>query len=586
MNQRIRFISIMVLAVIISSLVLPLNTALGASPGNVHGTVVDEDGAPVEDVKISVYLGTGSLQDTDYTNEDGYFRMNLGGSYTFVFEKTGYVTLEKTVQVTQAPSDNPAKDIVKLGAITLERTLELSSPVVKRLTTPGNKLTFRFTVINRGDKTEDIIFLTIVPTGWDVKILDSISEIENIMLKTGSNDYEVEISVPETATSVEVITLTVIGTSTATLDFIIMPKVYTDEIELKSTYLSVSEEKGQNIELPLTVSNVGEVDKKVTLSGYIPAGWDVTFRTSTGMAVKTLLLSSGQSEGLTIELETPDDVIIGDYNISVTASDVNGAILDTLELDVSLTEATSEIEVISSFSEVSVKAGSSITFPIVVWNKGEADALTLFTVPELPSNWDASFISDDLEIASIRIPGGESEAVELIVKPPNSVISDIYDMTVVIESDDGTEHELDFTIEVVGSYKLELELSTLYTTSSIGGSVSYSGKVKNMGQTAITTLYLDAVLPEDWIAIITPKQVSSLEPRDSVTFTVDVELPGDTEAGDYLLTMQAISDQLESGAIDVRVTAKASNTWGFVGIGIAVVVVAGAVLLFRRFKRR
>lgn len=586
MNQRIRFISIMVLAVIISSLVLPLNTALGASPGNVHGTVVDEDGAPVEDVKISVYLGTGSLQDTDYTNEDGYFRMNLGGSYTFVFEKTGYVTLEKTVQVTQAPSDNPAKDIVKLGAITLERTLELSSPVVKRLTTPGNKLTFRFTVINRGDKTEDIIFLTIVPTGWDVKILDSISEIENIMLKTGSNDYEVEISVPETATSVEVITLTVIGTSTATLDFTIMPKVYTDEIELKSTYLSVSEEKGQNIELPLTVSNVGEVDKKVTLSGYIPAGWDVTFRTSTGMAVKTLLLSSGQSEGLTIELETPDDVIIGDYNISVTASDVNGAILDTLELDVSLTEATSEIEVISSFSEVSVKAGSSITFPIVVWNKGEADALTLFTVPELPSNWDASFISDDLEIASIRIPGGESEAVELIVKPPNSVISDIYDMTVVIESDDGTEHELGFTIEVVGSYKLELELSTLYTTSSIGGSVSYSGKVMNMGQTAITTLYLDAVLPEDWIAIITPKQVSSLEPRDSVTFTVDVELPGDTEAGDYLLTMQAISDQLESGAIDVRVTAKASNTWGFVGIGIAVVVVAGAVLLFRRFKRR
>lgn len=586
MNQRIRFISIMVLAVIISSLVLPLNTALGASPGNVHGTVVDEDGAPVEDVKISVYLGTGSLQDTDYTNEDGYFRMNLGGSYTFVFEKTGYVTLEKTVQVTQAPSDNPAKDIVKLGAITLERTLELSSPVVKRLTTPGNKLTFRFTVINRGDKTEDIIFLTIVPTGWDVKILDSISEIENIMLKTGSNDYEIEISVPETATSVEVITLTVIGTSTATLDFIIMPKVYTDEIELKSTYLSVSEEKGQNIELPLTVSNVGEVDKKVTLSGYIPAGWDVTFRTSTGMAVKTLLLSSGQSEGLTIELETPDDVIIGDYNISVTASDVNGAILDTLELDVSLTEATSEIEVISSFSEVSVKAGSSITFPIVVWNKGEADALTLFTVPELPSNWDASFISDDLEIASIRIPGGESEAVELIVKPPNSVISDIYDMTVVIESDDGTEHELDFTIEVVGSYKLELELSTLYTTSSIGGSVSYSGKVMNMGQTAITTLYLDAVLPDDWIAIITPKQVSSLEPRDSVTFTVDVELPGDTEAGDYLLTMQAISDQLESGAIDVRVTAKASNTWGFVGIGIAVVVVAGAVLLFRRFKRR
>ena len=44
----------------------------------------------------------------------------------------------------------------------------------------------------------------------------------------------------------------------------VTPKVYSDEVELKSTYLSVSEEIGQTIELPLTVSNVGEVDKKVT----------------------------------------------------------------------------------------------------------------------------------------------------------------------------------------------------------------------------------------------------------------------------------------------------------------------------------
>jgi uncharacterized membrane protein len=63
-------------------------------------------------------------------------------------------------------------------------------------------------------------------------------------------------------------------------------------------------------------------------------------------------------------------------------------------------------------------------------------------------------------------------------------------------------------------------------------------------------------------------------------------MPGDTEAGDYLVTMQAISDQLESDEIDVRITANASNTWGYIGIGLAVVAVMAAVLLFRRFKRR
>ena len=89
--------SLILLTVIISSLIIPIYKALGASPGNIHGTVVDEDGNPVENVMVSVYLDTDSLEDTDYTNEEGYFRMNLGGTYTFVFEKIGYVTLEKTV---------------------------------------------------------------------------------------------------------------------------------------------------------------------------------------------------------------------------------------------------------------------------------------------------------------------------------------------------------------------------------------------------------------------------------------------------------------------------------------------------------
>ncbi len=576
----------MLLAVIISSLAVPLNTALGATPGNIHGTTVDETGTPIEDVKISAYLGTGSLEDTDYTNENGYFRMNLGGTYTFVFEKTGYVTLEKTIQVTQAPTDNPANDVVTLGDITLESTLDLSSAVVKRLTTPGNDLTLDFTVTNRGEETENVVFSIDAPANWDVKILDNIGEIENIRVDSGSDNYEIEIHVPETATNSETITLTATGSSVASLDFVITPKVYTDEIEVQSTYLSVSEEIGQDIDLPLSVSNMGEVDKKVILSADVPEGWDVTFKTSTNMAVSGLHLTSSQTESLILELETPDDVIVGDYEILVTALDVNGGVLDAIKLDVNIREATSEIEVISSFSEVTAEAGNSITFPLVVWNKGEGDALALFSVPDLPSNWDASFIADELEVASIRVPGGESEAIDLLIEPPTSVISDVYNLQVVIESDDGTQNEIDYVIEVVGSYELELKMSTLYTTSSIGSSVTYSGKVTNEGQTAVTTLYLDTVLPDDWIVSVSPTQVESLEPRDSVTFTLEVELPGDTEAGDYLITTQAISDQLESDEIDVRITAQASNTWGYIGIGIAVIAVAGAALLFKRFKRR
>lgn len=565
---------------------MPIQIIQAASLGNIHGTVVDEDGKPIEDVKVSAYLGTASLEETKYTNEDGYFRMNLGGTYTLVFEKEGYVTFEKTVEVTQAPSDEPSNDIVKLGDLEMEKTISLSASVVKRLTTPGNTLTLSFSISNNGDETENVVFSVEAPTGWSTKITDNVGEMENILLDHGTEDYSIEITVPETATNIETVTIMAEGSSVDSLSFTITPKVYTDEIELKSTYLSVSEELGQSVSLPLTVTNHGEVDKKVTLQADIPDDWSIVFKTSSSMAVKTLLMEAGSTEQLTIELEAPDTVSVGDYAVVVSALDVNEAVLDTLELDVNLREGVSEIEVISSYSEVSVEAGESITFPLAIWNQGEADALVLLTVPTLPENWDTSFLVDDLEVASIRIGSGESESIQLIVDPPNSVASGTYEMVVLIESDDGGENYLEFTIEVGGSFELALELSTLYTSGKIGDTVSYTAKVTNEGQTAITTLYIEADLPDDWEAIITPTQVDTLSPRSSTSFTIVVEIPGDAEAGDYLVTMQALSDQLDSDESDVRITAQASNTWGYIGVGVALFAVAGAALLFKRFKRR
>lgn len=585
MKERSRQVTLLVI-ILLGIAVMPIQITQAASLGNIHGTVVDEDGNPIEDVKVSAYLGTGSLEDTDYTNDDGYFRMNLGGTYTLVFEKEGYVTFEKTVQVTQAPSETPANDIVKLGELGMEKTLSLSASVVKRLTTPGNKLTLSFSVSNNGDETEDVVFSVDAPSGWSTKITDNVGEIENILLSPGTESYSIEINVPETATTIEAVIITAEGTSTDTLSFTITPKVYTDEIELKSTYLSISEELGQSVSLPLSVTNHGEVDKKVSIVADIPDDWSIVFETSSGMAVKTLLMEAGETEQLTIELEAPDTASVGDYAVVVSALDVNEAVMDTLELDINLREGVSEIEVISSFSEVSVEAGESITFPLAIWNQGEADALVLLTVPTLPENWDTSFISDELEVASIRIGAGESESIQLIVKPPNSVASGTYDLGVLIESDDGGENYLDFIIEVGGSFELALDLSTLYTSGKIGSTVSYTAKVTNDGQTAITTLYVEADVPDDWEATITPTQVDTLSPRSSTTFTVTVEIPSDAEAGDYLVSMQALSDQLDSDESDVRITAQASNTWGYIGMGIALMAVAGAALLFKRFKRR
>jgi uncharacterized repeat protein (TIGR01451 family) len=583
---KIKTITAAALLVIVLNLLALTPLQVGATEdGNIHGTIVDSDGNPIYRVRVRAYDSKGGIAATAYTSTSGYFRMALGGTYTLEFQKTGYVTQEKTVKVEIAPTDNPDLDDVKMGDIVMEYTVRLTSSVIKRIASPGATLQLQFTVTNRGDTSEDIAFTVSAPQGWQTRVLDSVSEIESIHLATGSQTLTLEIKVPASATSTGTVTVTATGTSTDTLDFEITPVRGTDEVQLVSPYLSVSEELGKTIELPLTVSNTGEVDKTVSLAAEAPSGWTVSFKTSTNMAVRSLYMRPGDSVSLKILISPPDNAEIGDYSVTVKAADQDG-VLDALELGVSLEEATSELEVISTFTDVTVEAGNSITFPIAIWNTGEKDTLCLLTVPVAPENWKTVFISDDIEVSSLLIAAGESTTVKLQVTPPNSVETGAYVLVASVASDEGAGTTLPFNINVAGSYSLGLELSTLYKTVTIGQSLSFTAKVTNEGQSPVTTVYLEATLPSDWEATVTPTQVSSLAARGSATFTVEVTTPADTVAGDYLLTVKAYSDQLESEEIDLRVTTQASNTWGYIGFGLVALAIVGVYFGFKRFKRR
>jgi len=583
---RYKTVTIITLLIIVfSTLTHTALQVMATKDGNIHGTVVDSDGTSIYRVKVTAYDSKGGLAATVYTNTKGYFRMALGGTYTLVFEKTGYVTQQKTVKVETAPTDNPDLDDVKMGNIVMQKTISLFSSVIKRVTSPGNTLKLSFTVTNNGDLAEYVVFNTSASEGWETRVLDSIGQIESVLLNRGSQSLYLEVKVPASANSTGAITLTATGTSAASLGFEVKPMRSTDEIQLLTTYLSISEELGKTIELPLTVSNTGEVDKAVDLEAEAPTGWNVTFKTSTNMLVKSLYLKSGDSLSMKLVLKTLDNAQVGDYDIKVNAVDQTG-ILDSLDLSVSLMEATSELQVISTFTYVTVTAGSSIKFPLAIWNTGEKDTVCLLTAPITPENWKTVFISDNIEVSSLLIEAGTSTTVQLTVTPPNSVETGSYVLVASVASDDGTETPLSFNINVAGSYELKLELSTLYKTVTIGDKLTYTAKVTNNGQSPMTTIYLEAALPDEWEATITPTQVKSLAPRASDTFTIEVSTPADTLAGDYMLTMKAYSDQLESSEIDLRVTAQASNTWGFIGFGLVAVAIAGVYFGFKRFKRR
>ncbi|MDH5362956.1 MAG: NEW3 domain-containing protein, partial [Aigarchaeota archaeon] len=519
----------------------------------------------------------------------GYFRLALpAGKYTIYFEKEGYATNKKDITVPAGYYVEPENDPVKMGEIVLQNALRISASVLSRVASPGSTVNFQFTLSNIGDKSEEIQFSVVAPAGWGTKILSAAGEVKKVLLESGSMSLELEVTVPSTFDEIVTVLLTALGTKNATLDFTVYPKTsITQEIKLKSTYLSVSEEIGRSIYFPLTITNNGEVDEIVDLLGVVPSDWSISFVTGSNMVVQSLYLASGQSESLTIKVVPSKAAVVGDYLVVVNVVSEDQILWDSLDLRVNLREATSDVEIISTFTDVTVEAGANINFRITIWNKGETDALFLLTVLSVPQNWKTVFTSDDIEISSALVTAGESLTLQLEVTPPRTVETGEYPIIVYTESDDGLiTKQIDLKVNVVGSYEMDLELSTLYKTLTIGESVEFTAKVTNQGNSPITTIYLDTVVPEDWETTTTPAQVSTLAPRESVTFTVVADTPADTVAGDYLLTVQALSDQTESEEVDLRATAKASTSWGFIGIGLAVVAVIGLIIAFTRFKRR
>ncbi len=555
--------------------------------GNVHGTVIDENGDPIYKVKVSAISTSGSVEYEKYTDEDGYFRFALNkGTYDITFEKDGYTLEEKRITAPSYWYTDPDSDPIKMGDIELTKAIQLETSSLNRLTSPGKNLDIIFTIINNNIDTEKVSFEVKTPDNWSAKILDSTSEVKEIYVTPGSTQLTLCLKIPKEANQSETVTLTTISTFNETLELKITPVTSTDDIEMKTNYVSVTEELGQSIQLPLKISNNGEVDRTVKLITIAPEEWSINFLTDNDMAVKTLLIEPGNTQTLTVEIDLPDNAIKGDYSVSINAVDENDLTHDTVDVNINLREPTSDVEVISTFSDVTIEAGGSISFPIAIWNRGSSDTLTLLSVDHVPNNWDTVFITDDVEVSSILIGAGESITLKFEVEPPKSVETGKYNLNVVIETSGGYSENIPLKVSVEGSYELVLELSTLYTTATIGNSVSFSGEVTNLGATPVTTLYLDLVLPEDWEASISPVQVKTLDPRDSTRFTVVVETTTDTEAGDYLVTVQAVSDQLTSDEVDIRITAQASNTWGYIGLGLAVIAIAGAYLLFKRFKRR
>ncbi len=107
--------------------------------------------------------------------------------------------------------------------------------------------------------------------------------------------------------------------------------------------------------------------------------------------------------------------------------------------------------------------------------------------------------------------------------------------------------------------------------------------IRNNGTSAVTNIRFSvSQRPEGWMVTFNPATLDSLDPGSSNTIQVDVIPPGSIEKGNYNLTLVAEANETRAVAEAFFNIQGGISYWAWIGIGLAVLLVIGFVIIFLR----
>jgi uncharacterized membrane protein len=109
--------------------------------------------------------------------------------------------------------------------------------------------------------------------------------------------------------------------------------------------------------------------------------------------------------------------------------------------------------------------------------------------------------------------------------------------------------------------------------------------LQNYGTGTIDNITFTSTKSEGWSVTFTPYKIDALEPGLQQEVDIVIAPPAKTIAGDYNVLLKFLGEKA-TYTLELRVTVITPTIWGGAGIGIAVAVIAGLVVLFRRLGRR
>jgi len=361
-------------------------------------------------------------------------------------------------------------------------------------------------------------------------------------------------------------------------------------ISLYTEYSRLTIPVGDTLRLDLTVENRGRRDENVVLAlTGVPRGWKAAIRGGQ-FAISGVPVATEKSRVLTFTAEPDKGLRPGTYTFQIDGTTADGALKVSQTVTVTTEErkaAGGELAISTSYPVLRGPTDSSFEFSLEVSNKVDADRI-VNVAAEAPKGWEVTLkpAYESKQITSLRIRANGSQTVALEVRPPRDAKAGEYPI-LFRASTERAQAEARLNVALTGTYKLDAVTPTgrLSLDAVVGKPATTTLVVRNSGSAVNRSIKLSAFAPENWKVEFSPETIENLEPGAFKQVEARITPAGQALVGDYSVAVTADGEKA-SKTLELRVTVHAPMTWGWIGVGIIVVVIGGLGGLFTWLGRR
>jgi uncharacterized membrane protein len=553
-----------------------------------HGKVVDAEGNPIQAAHVQVYDlnmvqtpdETGVHVKTVRTERDGSYTVALHCSdFRFVYSKDGYITESRVVE-TVFVSD------INLGTQTLQRTIDLYIPVPSRTAYQGERLDISLQLTNSGQQAETVTLNATSALPWRLTIRDATGQVAEVTLNPGTAiDLNLTVDVPLEASGTTQISVNAQSHVylTRTLSIIVQderPRL------VECLYPSRVGTQGDTVDFKLTIHNPFADASEVTLSTEVlPDDWDASWVNLDDEKITSVILQGDGRVEVTLRVEVPQTASEAVYTFKAYAETQGQR--SNASLSIKVERRVLALGLNTRYPVQSVEMGESLSYRLKLTNPGGTDETISLSGKTLHEGWRVSFTNDaGAYIQSVLLEAWGEEYVTAVVEPAADAEPGRYEVRVEAASQ-RLRGDLVLTVGLVGSTEMELQINNLYARLTVGEPQTITMGVKNTGYSPLNLVGLETGFSENLFKVeCEPLRVMTLEPGNTQVFELKITALEGTAQGDYMLDIRAISREIESAPLQLRLTVMANRGQLIIVGSVVVAAFASIAVVYKKFKRR